>query len=113
MVGFTPTKDQFPTTTSESFIWNNITIKFHYVGSYEISKSLLKKITKQTMEIGKNSCDSTNFTPTTLTINGDPNNLLSTIEYLTSKKCSPTSGLQTKIIFDNDGNMTNSFITFN
>jgi hypothetical protein len=113
-VGYTPATEPFPTTKSTEFIWKSNPVEFIYIGDTTFSQELLKKITLETMEIIDINCkDSIPHIPLTLTINGDYNNLLSTIEYTVSKNCSPTNGLQTTLFFDSTGNITSTFITFN
>ena len=110
-VGFTPTKDELPTTESKDFIWKSEKINFNYIGNGIITKELLNTIVTTTMELGIKECDT--FNPTVLTINGDMDNLVSALEFGTSKECSMTESLQLLIIFNQDGSVSSKFTTFN
>ena len=112
-IGFAVENNEYPNPTDDNFTWESSKVEFYYLGPDNISTELLETITKQTMELGKSECDETTFKPIRLTINGDPQNLLSTIEYETSESCSPTKGLQTMVIFNDDGSVSTTITTFN
>jgi hypothetical protein len=109
MVGFTPV--ELPTPESTEFIWESNKIEFRYIGDEIISKELLDSVVTSTIELGSKECDS--FVPTSLTVNGESGNLVTALEFDTSKECSMTESLQLLIVFDDNGDVKSKFTTFN